>query len=453
MMFDDAMRKARKVFDECGWGEWCSQHDKCNNCEKDALDMLQAAHDEEINHVRKAEYHRGYEDGKVSKDADERQLEQQRHYVAKRLREYRDAPPVQTLEMGNGDAIEVDAYTFGGILSAIMYPVTEFPTATFIDRLIYLLVGESPENAHPSIYKNERKLKTGTESNASTLQKSPDLTNCNELHRLLRKTIGEVKCVHDTLRDKMGAHANLKAECRMYRDMLNDAAIDYVRLMDECDELRMDCTEYNLAITGYRERMAAFEESERLRRELETERDELRRNVGMWRDRANDMRKERDELNAYANDQHEKLREAELKIQQLESQCDMESNSCSKAIDERDKYKAACEAAQSLNRDMMDGLKNYMELPKDADGKHVHVGDVMSWEGTGKPFKVSQITLCANDDTYISDEEHPDHLFKAAHFKHVTKPDPIEEVFREYELGSITGSQAVEKIRKATASR
>lgn len=332
-------------FDE----DWCeSHHDNCRKCRKEALENLKSAHEEEINHARKVEYHRGYEDGRKSVSPDEWQLEQHRRCVADRLREYRDAPPAQTLEIGNGDAIETDAYTFGGILSAVMYPVTEFPTSMFIDKLIYLLAGEMPEGADSAIYGNWEKAEVGTKTKASNLQKSPDLTSCHELGKLLKKTLGEAKCIHDRLKDQSKSHADLKdenqrlkGECRMYRTMLNDAAEAY-----------------------------------------KMERDKLRRNV---------------------------------------------------------------------ERFMLYGSNDYMELPKGEDGEYIRMGDIVRFGLTGEPFKINVITFYAKGDAFVADESNEG--ARAKYCNHVTQPDPIEEAIHEYELGNLSRVQMIERIRDATAPR
>lgn len=489
MTFDNAIETMRKVLTSRCYENysWCERYENCEKCRLGAIAEIQSAHDADMEHAKKSEYRRGYEDGRNFVNPDEWQLEQHRRYVADRLRKYRDAPPVQTLEIGNSDAIEIDAYTFVGILSAVMYPVTEFPTSMLIDKLIYLLVGKMPEGADSAIYGNWEKAEVIAKTTASKLQNSSDLTSCHELGKLLKKTLGEAKCVHDRLKDQSKSHADLKdenrrlkGECRMYRTMLNDATWeftnlaakheaaekfmecatscgyiavdvhnnalrikderykelekvvdeclgdnlmyrtmlndakeDYVRLMDERDKLGEQCAEYERATTGYKERAEAFADSERLRRELEAERDKLRRNVALWRDRSEDMRKERDD--------------AEF---------------------ERDKYKAACEAAQSLNRDMMDGLKDYIELPKGEDGEHIRMGDIVRHGDAGEPFEVSVITFYAKDDAFVADESNEG--IRAKYCNHVTQPDPIEETFRKYELGNLTSSEAIERIKEAT---
>lgn len=395
--------------------DWCeSHHDNCRKCRKEALENLKSAHEEEINHARKAEYHRGYEDGRKSVNPDEWQLEQHRRCVADRLRRYRDAPPAQTLEIGNGDAIEVDAYTFGGILSAVMYPVTEFPTSMFIDKLIYLLVGKMPEGADSAIYGNWEKAEVSAKTTASTLQKSPDLTSCHELGKLLKKTLGEAKCVHDRLKDQSKSHADLKdenqrlkGECRMYRTMLNDAAEAYKRERDRSSE---NCEQVR---DGWKEIV---------RHCLD---DAL-----MYCDLLNDAKED------YAS---------------LTDECSRLSDKCREFEAERDKYKAACEAAQSINRDMLDGLKDYMELPKGEDGEHIRMGDTVRFGLTGEPFEVGVITFYAKDGAFVADESTEG--ARAKYCNHVTQPDPIEEAIHEYELGNLSRVQMIERIRDATTPR
>lgn len=391
--------------------DWCeSHHDNCRKCRKEALENLKSAHEEEINHARKVEYHRGYNDGRKSVSPDEWQLEQHRRCVADRLREYRDAPPAQTLEIGNGDAIEVDAYTFGGILSAVMYPVTEFPTSMFIDKLIYLLAGEMPEGADSAIYGNWEKAEVGTKTKASNLQKSPDLTSCHELGKLLKKTLGEAKCIHDRLKDQSKSHADLKdenqrlkGECRMYRTMLNDAAESY-KLVRERD-------------TNFVYLNQSIDESRSMLRE--------------WK--------------AEATRYLELLKDAERDYVSLMDECSRLSDKCRELEAERDKLRC------NVERFMLYGSKDYIELPKGDDGEYIRMGDIVRFGLTGEPFKINVITFYAKGDAFVADESNEG--ARAKYCNHVTQPDPIEEAIHEYELGNLSRVQMIERIRNATAPR
>lgn len=79
--FEDVMDFARKI-SNCEFGEhpndlireWCEIHDcgTCTVCLNRLLDHLQEAHEHEIEHLRKAEFHRGYVAGQKSMDAEHR---------------------------------------------------------------------------------------------------------------------------------------------------------------------------------------------------------------------------------------------------------------------------------------------------------------------------------------------------------------------------------------------
>jgi len=55
------------------------------DCDMPMLDSLQAAHEAEMKQLSKTEYHRGYEDGKAARKADEWQLDRERKAVVRRL--------------------------------------------------------------------------------------------------------------------------------------------------------------------------------------------------------------------------------------------------------------------------------------------------------------------------------------------------------------------------------
>ena len=78
--FEHAMADMRKVvMDDCYMTRCNMYDDDCYQCQQDILDRMQRAHDRELEHVRKADYARGYHDGERSMDAE--------HYtVALRLR-------------------------------------------------------------------------------------------------------------------------------------------------------------------------------------------------------------------------------------------------------------------------------------------------------------------------------------------------------------------------------
>lgn len=103
----------------------------------------------------------------------------------------------------------------------------------------------------------------------STIDGMVDEYDTNKLHRMLKRMLGETKCIHDELQAQSEKHrardeelSSLRDECRMYRTMLNDAAKSYdglrrlmretqrdndgtvSRLFDENYELFEECEMY-----------------------------------------------------------------------------------------------------------------------------------------------------------------------------------------------------------------
>jgi hypothetical protein len=69
--FDSVMADMRKVvMDDCYMTRCNMYDDDCYQCQQDILDRMQRAHERELEHVRKAEYARGYHDGQRSMDAE-----------------------------------------------------------------------------------------------------------------------------------------------------------------------------------------------------------------------------------------------------------------------------------------------------------------------------------------------------------------------------------------------
>lgn len=68
--FDSVMAEMRKIVMDCDM-ERCDMYDgDCYKCQYDILERMQRAHERELEHVRKAEYARGYHDGQHSMDAE-----------------------------------------------------------------------------------------------------------------------------------------------------------------------------------------------------------------------------------------------------------------------------------------------------------------------------------------------------------------------------------------------
>lgn len=139
--FDSVMADMRKVVMDCDM-ERCDMYDgDCYQCQGDILYRMQRSHDRELEHVRKTEYARGYNDGQRSMDAE--------HYaVALRLRGLR-------FDGGSHDNLSRIAYA--------IYPCATGWTCEssegLRDRLIDLLGGvHEPDAALPTydVLGNER---------------------------------------------------------------------------------------------------------------------------------------------------------------------------------------------------------------------------------------------------------------------------------------------------------
>jgi len=105
--------------------------------DRKTLDHLQAAHDAEMRQCSKSEYHRGFEDGRAIRDADQWQLERERKAVAERLQAVKPSELCGSHE------------SLSAICKAIQEPVmgwTMDACESLRDRLIYLLGGKSTNN-------------------------------------------------------------------------------------------------------------------------------------------------------------------------------------------------------------------------------------------------------------------------------------------------------------------
>lgn len=102
--------------------------------DRKTLDHLQAAHDAEMRQCSKSEYHRGFEDSKATRDADQWQLDRERKAVAARLQ------AVNPSELcGSHESLSA-------ICKAVHEPMmgwTMGACESLRNRLIYLLGGET----------------------------------------------------------------------------------------------------------------------------------------------------------------------------------------------------------------------------------------------------------------------------------------------------------------------
>lgn len=254
---------------------------------------------------------------------------------------------------------------------------------------------------------------------------------CSQQEAVLQQTISETVDEHKRemaeLRHDMEMWRDRSEDMRMERDELRERV---ERLKEKCDNQREQLDTYNtlydfdairrlkLERGSYKHRAECAEgKAESTRRRLAKTEDEC----AMYRQMLND-----------AADEYRAL---------------MDEHKCCR--EERDRYMSVCLAAQRLNRDMMDGLDGYIELPKDANGEYVHIGDgVDDKTGPEPPFGVHAMMLLDEVGWVLLDRigtrHNPDYV------RHVGRRDFPESIVRDLSLGSITESEACERIGRLT---
>ena len=86
----------------------------------------------------------------------------------------------------------------------------------------------------------------------------------------------------------------------------------------------------------------------------------------------------------------------------------------------------------------------HVELPKDADGEYIHIGDVMEIEGHIR-FEVRFLTLTESEWTVNSEGWFPERL---RHHHAPTVEDVLEELLREYDRddSELTNGEIIERF-------
>ena len=237
---------------------------------------------------------------------------------------------------------------FVSTLYKMLYGTEGFPTNIYMmqkgvrDRLIYLLIGDTAEVEDGVDAGRCGDTSAGGDVHAAAGR----VDNCagDQLAEEVTPVTGE-------LRDAMERYRNFKDKSRVKLDER-----EFDRLCDSIDAVHKD---------------------------LEHENKELRHDVEMWRDRAEDMRMERDdalkEHHAWAPESH------------------------------------------------------YVMLPKDADGVPIHIGDVMDskvdYLFDGKPFTVRGLVLC--EDGWEVTDGRFGNRYKPDSLRHHHEPT-VEDVLHEF---------------------
>lgn len=224
--FEDAMAFAQAIM---------------SDCDTPILDRLKRAHDHGIKMVSKTEYHRGYEDGRRSMDAEHAA-------VALRLRQLR-------FDEGSHENLHKVAYA--------IYPCATGWTCEssrgLRDELVRLLGGVSDEH-HPN-------------SSRTSAEPDGEVTVTAEL----RERVAGVCKVSGLSGEKLYGIAD-RIDKRV-EEFAHDVVMWRNRAEDmrmKRDELQAKLEEAEFAIANWREREKSFDASERMREELRRERDELR---------------------------------------------------------------------------------------------------------------------------------------------------------------------------------
>lgn len=113
---------------------------------------------------------------------------------------------------------------------------------------------------------------------------------------------------------------------------------------------------------------------------------------------------------------------------------------------------AVLDIAIDMNKDMRRKLEGYeeshIELPKDADGKRVVIGDILHDHEDGNDFHVDGFKIWGNDQRWWAYEEnrvqYPCDRCTVVH----VQPSPAESIVHDLILGTINESEAITRIEK-----
>lgn len=110
--------------------------------------------------------------------------------------------------------------------------------------------------------------------------------------------------------------------------------------------------------------------------------------------------------------------------------------------------KVLCKSADEIEREISE---RYMELPLDADGVPIRVGDEMECDANGykgkfRVFAVSQDTVVGDHDL-IWVKEHPTQWFHIPEYCRHYKPRTLFDVLAEVENGELPINDAESEIR------
>lgn len=129
---------------------------------------------------------------------------------------------------------------------------------------------------------------------------------------------------------------------------------------------------------------------------------------------------------------------------ELRDWCDRnDENGCGGFVTEYS-FEDICDLADRIDAEMV-------ELPKDADGEYIHIGDVMEWCDSGETLTVEGI---GSDVLFYIDGENAE--WTAARNKRHHHEPTVEDVLREFALACEDAGNAgpeVERIAAEYAAR
>ena len=188
----------------------------------------------------------------------------------------------------------------------------------------------------------------------------------------------------------------------------------------------------------------------------EVEKRKLERECQMYRDMLNDAAAEFSDL-------MKKNNVLRLENEIIDKECDLAAGKLTDMELERKRLEAACDAAQSLNRDMMDGMLErgvpvtdenmarygWIRLPVDKYGEYIHLGDELVTDG-GNAFTVSSFEYTDwSDDILLSGTNYvmsvdctKCRLFRSK------KADQIDSLVTQHTLGNLDTQQLIDKLRE-----
>lgn len=345
-----------------------------------------------------AEYHRGYEDGKKAKSADEWRLANERHKAVCNLRK---------LNLGVGDLLVNNQIRISDAIGAEFNEGDNF-SKVMQDRLIYLLSGDDVTcpNANGTCPDDVPIPSSENECNFSTAEYYTDAEDAEPNPAETREEPSD--------HVSFGTHS-ITAELREWmRIVLTDDDPAYA-IADRIDQAHADAMQsvYDELATELAKTKELLETSYAKRRAYKLHIDQMKCGSKKWRKRYEDAQTLAEVSEQECAEMLDLLRDAAREYQMREG---------------------ALDAALAK-------LKDSIEPPKDRDGKTWHLGDSILYEGKA----VSVDVLCLCEDGWKLGSDIYSFAFDANCCIHYPE-HTAESIVRDLTLGRISESEAVKLI-------